>query len=168
MAFYPEAYLISTFPGINDIPREPTSAKAGNGAHLAAVHNELVYGVGAEFVELKSQKVGECSITATGYHIAKGERLVVVDDGVNDNMIYLPTTELQPGTEVFIMHVPQGRNVDIRADDNAQFRYQGSVTQELRFVAVFEFASLIYIGQPTGIDIDFGWVPSNAAAFTGS
>ena len=164
MPFFFDDHLVNIVTGINDEPIPPSSTRAGNGSHLIAKYNDFVYVVQAA-LNSTPENVPQCVITATGHLCEPGSRVVVVDDGVNDNPLYIPANP-PPGTECSIMHVPRGKEVTIRVDNNNPFLYKGSLVTVLVFSLVFEFASLIYIGQPEGIEIDFGWVPNNDAAFT--
>lgn len=167
--FFP--HLIRTYPGINDLPTEPTAQKAGNGSHLISQHNNFLETTRIAVNNLEEKVAGIPSgtirIVYADEPVVAGDKVVVANYSGRNIALSVPSGGVPVGGEITMMHVFPGRTVRIvPAADSPYFKYKGRDVTEVSFTAAYEFVSLIYVGFENETYTFAGWIPNKDSLFT--
>ncbi len=152
---------IPTFPGINNQPIEPTALKAGNGAHLISLFNQLITELESALNDLSSDsgnitekpwKVLETS-SVNNYQVEPSDRLILFnpDSSETRSMTLNFPDNPQPQTTFCFLTV---NNFQIGFGNF--YRYNGQDANVMNYNSTPDIIKFIYV------DDEIGWISSRS------
>lgn len=137
-----DEFKVSVFPNINDKPVEPTSSKAGNGAHIISQFNGLLDRLATPW-----------RIINSNYTALLGDKIIIDTNGVTSDIIVTLPEDPPACTPVTLIRY--GSDGVVRIHLNGA-RYDQGLLGEVKLETAAEEVTLIFLS------VSYGWMPNRS------